>query len=439
MLIFRSLGLVAGLGSLAAQTPPPGFVPDVRVPTRVITKAERPPVMEVGIETFRLLQVALLPDGVRDGDPPALAHAVVGGFSTRGKLIRLAVAWTEGERLARYGIDADGDGRIADDEVRDVAAQFSKAKDQDTPRVQFAVPLRQNITGRQFGVQIRRLEDGVVRAEISGDIDYREGTTDLDGVPHTCLILDCDDDGVYGSDGDHFAFLASADYARVHRFGAGRGVSFRATDTGVLGDRRLRLVGVDAEGVATLRFVPADEPLATYLARRNARAVSGHRASIQAQEKGLADREGFDPKAPPSDTPIPWLWVLDADAALTAARSMGKPLLVVYGEETDERCAMMDLYTWPAPEVVAALRGFVCARVSMDLDVAQTWKRYQVRFGPAYVFFTPDGRHLHFTDKRTAEPVGNARGFKAPKAMVAFLAEQAARLEAGAFDPPGKR
>lgn len=435
----RLLGLTAGIGCLAAQTPVPSSPTIVRVPTRLITKADRPAVREVGVETFRLLKVPLLADATRDTDPPSLAGALAGGFWARGKHVRLAVAWKEGERLAQYGVDADGDGTIAAAEVSAVAARVSKVVGQATPRVQFEVPLRQKILGRQFGVQIRRLEDGVTRAEVSADIDYREGVTDIAGISHTFLVLDGDDDGTFGSDGDHFAFLPTSDYARVQRFGAGRGPSFRATEPAILGDRRAHLIGVDAEGFASLRLGAAEEPLDVYLARRQARAVAGHLPSLRAQEAGLAESGGFDPAAPPAEPPIPWLWVLDADAALTAARAAGKPLFLVYGEETDERCAMMDLYTWPSPAVVEALAGFVCARVSIDLDVGRTWERYQVRFGPAYVFVAPDGRHLQYTDRRSQTAIGHSRGFKAPAAMVTFVREQAARLTAEAFDPPAKK
>lgn len=435
----RLLGLTAGIACLAAQPPAPPAPTTVRVPTRLITKAERPAVREVGVETFRLLQIPLLADASRDTDPLSLAGALAGGFSSRGKYVRLAVAWNEGERLAQYGVDADGDGTIAAAEVVAVAARVSKVVGQETPRVQFEVPLRQKILGRQFGVQIRRLEDGVTRAEVSADIDYREGVTDLAGVPHSLLVIDADDDGTFGSDGDHFAFLPSSDYARVRRFGAGRGPSFLATEPAILGERRVRLTGVDREGVASLRFVDADEPLDVYLARRQARAVAGHLPSLRAQEAGLAESGGFDPGAPAADQPIPWLWVLDADMALAAAHAAGKPLFLVYGEETDERCSMMDIYTWMAPTVVEALADFVCARVSIDLDVRHTFERYQVRFGPAYVFVAADGRHLQYIDRRTQEPIGHSRGFKAPAAMVTFVREQAARLTAEAFAPPAKK
>lgn len=435
----RLLGLTAGIGCLAAQPPAPPSPTTVRVPTRLITKAERPPVREVGVETFRLLQIPLLADATRDTDPPTLAGALAGGFASRGKYVRVAVAWREGERLAQYGVDADGDGTIAPTEVVAVAARVSKAVGQEKPRVQFEVPLRQMILGRQFGVQIRRLEDGVTRAEVSADIDYREGVADVAGVPYSFIAIDTDDDATFGSAGDHFAFLPSSDYARVNRFGAGRGPSFLASEPAILGDRRVRLTGVDDEGIATLRFVDPEEPLDVYLARRAARAVAGHLPSLRAQEAGLAESGGFDPSAPPAEKPIPWLWVLDADAALAAARAANKPLFLVYGEETDERCAMMDVYTWLSPAVVEALGGFVCARVSIDLDMRRTWERYQVRFGPAYVFVATDGRHLQYTDRRSQQPIGHARGFNAPAAMVKFVKEQAARLTAEAFDPPAKK
>ncbi len=77
-------------------------------------------------------------------------------------------------------------------------------------RLQLDLPLIGDIAGRSYGLQVRRYEDGVWRAEFTSDVDYRLGAVDLGGAAHTLLVIDWDDDARFGTPGDVYVRLGPA-------------------------------------------------------------------------------------------------------------------------------------------------------------------------------------------------------------------------------------
>lgn len=377
------------------------------VSTRLVEKAERSTPGARAVETQRSTTVVLAPSGDTD---------FAGELASQGREVALALAWDGKAPRARFGLDQDADGTLAEIEWREVAVRASQQA--ASPRVQFEVPPLVEVAGRPYGLTLRRHEDGVVRAEWMLDVDYRTGAVELDGEEHTLLVIDWDDDARFGSPGDVFTFLPTTRFLALPGLGAGRGFMFPAGDAALLGERRARLRGLAREdGTVEVALGPPAEPLGETLRRRRARAV----ASLTGQQ--------VDPGAG-----IAWHWVLDADAALAVAKAEGRPLFLLFENEPDERCARMDVETWGDEAVAAATRAFTCARVTIELDVTNSRERFDVRLGPAYVFCSADGRPLHFRDRRTGQPVAMAKGFKAPAEMAAFLAACAQRLKDGAFD-----
>ncbi|MEZ5967023.1 MAG: thioredoxin family protein [Planctomycetota bacterium] len=406
------------------------------VETRRFDQSERSARGAKSVDTRRARTVELQPTAAVELESP-LSPGFRGALRTQGRSIRVAIGWDGSAPRARFGLDADADGSIGDGEVAEVAVRASKvAKDGEVPRVQFDVPVAVTVGGRRYGLQIRRYEDSVVRAEFMVDVDYCVGEAELDGVAHTLLVVDWDDDGRFGTDGDFYTFLPSEQYARQPSFGAEHGFTFPLSDQVLLGGRRARLADVvAADGTTRVDIVDASEPVALYLQRRRARAVArcaralADRAAEFEAENGVARRDDV------SQPRIAWLWVLDAGAALAAAREAGKPLFLLFENEPDERCAQMDLYTWDAPEVVEAASAFVCARVTQELDLERSGAAFDVRLGPAYVFCDSKGRPLHYRDRKTGRAIAMTKGFKTPKDMAALLRASAERIAGGEFDP----
>jgi thiol-disulfide isomerase/thioredoxin len=59
-------------------------------------------------------------------------------------------------------------------------------------------------------------------------------------------------------------------------------------------------------------------------------------------------------------------WHTDLTKALAEARASGRPVLVDIGATWCPPCKAMDESVFPAPEVVAATRRFVCVRLDAD-------------------------------------------------------------------------
>lgn len=418
-----------------AQTP----VRSVSVVTRLLPKAERSAPDAKAIDTQRAICVVLQPVTAIEAGADGV-HRFAGVLESQARRATIAIDWDGSSSRARFGLDVDTDGTLADGELRDVAVRISKAPPgtaAGVARAQFDVPRIVEIGERPYGIQIRRYEDGVVRAELVSDVDYRLGEVDLDGVAHTLLVIDWDDDARFGSAGDVFTFLPSAHFQRSAAFGAARGFTFPITDAALLGDRRARFDGVvGADGVAHLKVGPADEAVADYLRRRRARAVAQVAVALADRAAEFERDNGLRRHEPDKDAArIPWLWQLDATGALAAARAAGKPLFLLYENEADERCAQMDIYTWDDPQVVEAAGAYVCARVTLELDLERSGDAFGVRLGPAYVFCDPQGRPLLYRDRKTGRPVGMSKGFKSPKDMAALLHASAKRIATGAFDP----
>jgi hypothetical protein len=195
-------------------------------------------------------------------------------------------------------------------------------------------------------------------------------------------------------------------------------------DAAIVGEQRARLSGlVGDDGRIEVALGPPAEPLADYLRRRRARAVAALAPGAGPKDHGAAGEGGIE-----------WLWLLDAAPALAAAKAAGRPLFLLFENEPDPTCARMDAETFCHPAVAEAARPFLCARVTIELDVTRSNRRFDVRLGPAYVFCSADGRPLMFPDRRTGRPVAMAQGFKAPAEMAALLRTSAKRLAAGEFD-----
>ncbi len=408
------------------------------VVTRLVQKAERNAKDAITVDTQRPVNVTL---NTAEPAPEVESTGVrrfTGTLASQGRHIEVSVEWNGTSTHATFGLDADADGKLAPAELREAAVRKGQASPDaappNQPRLQLDLPLVGDLAGRSYGMQVRRYEDGVWRAEFTSDVDYRLGAVDLDGAAHTLLVIDQDDDAHFGTPGDVFAFLPSEQFKAVPGFGVGRGFTFMAGDAAILGEQRARLVEVDTQGVAKLVVEPAHEPLADELRRRRARAVAAHELALASRAAEFEQQHGVQP-TPTGEAKIDWLWTLDATEPLARAKTQDQPLFLLFEHESDERCAQMDLYTLDHPLVVEAARGFLCARVAIDLDLAQTFRRFDVRLGPAYVFCAPDGRPLLFPDRRTGKPVQMTKGFKSPTEMAALLTDCADRLTHSRFDP----
>lgn len=432
--ILTSLSVCAVCALASAQD----SASSLAVATRLIVKAERAAIGARAIDTQHVVTVVLA-KVAHEVDGEAGAPRFAGMFHSKGRQIPIEIAWDGTSPRARFGFDFDADGALAASEQREVGVRLSKLQpgaDTAGPRAQFDVPLLVEAGGYAYGLQVRRYEDGVVRAEFTTDVDYRVGEVEVEGVAHTLLVVDWDDDARFGTAGDVFTFLPTTQYEQVPGFGPGRGFMFPIGDAALLGDRRVRLADVVGDdGVARLAVAAPDESLADYLRRRRERAVAGHAVAMADRAAEFEREEGLTRIEDSDAARIAWLWVIDARAALAAAKAQNRPLFLLYENEPDERCAQMDLYTWGDAAVVQAAQAFVCARVTLELDVERSGQAYDVRLGPAYVFCDPSGRPLRFPDRKTGKSVAMSKGFKKPKDMAAFLRACATRIEEGAFEP----
>jgi hypothetical protein len=403
----------------------------LEVATKLIGKAERNAAAAYTVDTKRDVVVELRAQAQSDA---AARARYTGTLASQGRQIAVALTWDGAGTSAEFALDADGDGEVESGETAAVAVWVTQAAPGAVARVQFAVPLTIAIAGRVYGLQVRRYEDGVIRAEFATDVDYRLGEVACADKPHTLLVIDWDDDARFGSAGDVFAFLPTAMFNAVSGFGAGRGFTFRAGDEAILGLRRARLLGVDGNGLARVQMGEPSQPLGAYLQQRRQRAVAELADVLAHVAQEFEAEHGVQPLPAPAGG-IEWLWLLDADPALAQAKASHKPLFVLFENEADQRCAQLDVYTWNDPAVIAATQAFVCARVAIDLDLARTGQRYDVRLGPAFVFCAPEGQPLLFPDRRTGRAVAMTRGFKTPKAMAELLADATRRLAEGRFAP----
>jgi hypothetical protein len=431
-LLLASLAAPAAMAQDEVGRPTPVSELEVslqRFPPSGIPRRDPPGIEKHLMRRFDLTQT--MPDGLAaDG----FAGGWFGAFSSHGRRICFAIHWTEDAETATFGWDGNADARIADDERSQVAIRRSEVVGAGLRRLAFDLPDRLEACGRSYPIQLRRLETGEVRCDLVAPIDHGIGTATFAGTDHKLLVLDQDDDGRFGTQGDYFTFMPADAFAAARTFGARRSWIFPASDLAIVGEHRARLVPADGDA-CRLVFEQPNEPLGDYLARRRRRVVEGWRAELPPLSAEQAAFEGLDLQAPRAAAPIPWLHFLSADEALAAAKAAGRPLFLLWDEENNERCARMDLFVWDHAAVAEAAAGFLCARVDAGLDLTGSAQRFGVRLTPAYSFTTPDGIPLQFIDRKLQKSVAVEKGFRNPAALVALLRGAGERIACGEFEP----
>lgn len=92
--------------------------------------------------------------------------------------------------------------------------------------------------------------------------------------------------------------------------------------------------------------------------------------------------------APPSDK-----WSTDYDAALKAAQTQSKPVLIMFSASWCPPCNMMKKDVLPQKDVQAALDKWVLAYIDVDENKALP-NRYQIQAIPTFVMLDSGGREL---------------------------------------------
>lgn len=90
--------------------------------------------------------------------------------------------------------------------------------------------------------------------------------------------------------------------------------------------------------------------------------------------------------------------VADLDRELAAARAEGKPVMLDFYADWCVSCKEMERYTFPDPDVIAAMGRFVLLQADVTANDADDKALMQTRFGlpgpPAMLFFGSDGSEL---------------------------------------------
>jgi thiol:disulfide interchange protein DsbD len=90
--------------------------------------------------------------------------------------------------------------------------------------------------------------------------------------------------------------------------------------------------------------------------------------------------------------------VADLDRELAAAGAAGKPVMLDFYADWCVSCKEMERYTFPDPEVIAAMDQFVLLQADVTANDAEDKALMQERFGipgpPAMLFFDPSGTEL---------------------------------------------
>ena len=90
--------------------------------------------------------------------------------------------------------------------------------------------------------------------------------------------------------------------------------------------------------------------------------------------------------------------VEDLDREVAAAAATGKPVMLDFYADWCVSCKEMERYTFPEPEVIAAMERFVVLQADVTANDAQDKALMQERFGlpgpPAMLFFDDDGNEL---------------------------------------------
>jgi len=88
----------------------------------------------------------------------------------------------------------------------------------------------------------------------------------------------------------------------------------------------------------------------------------------------------------------------DLDREVAAAASIGKPVMLDFYADWCVSCKEMERYTFPEPEVVAAMERFVLLQADVTANDAEDKALMQERFGlpgpPAMLFFDGEGKEL---------------------------------------------
>jgi formylglycine-generating enzyme required for sulfatase activity len=254
---------------------------------------------------------------------------------------------------------------------------------------------------------------------------------DLEGRPHTLLVLDGEGDGRVAGAKDGW-WLGVAETPRGHH-GQGRvsnHVISRPHDP-FFERGAWRLLEVDGNQTALVVRDPNAGTLEEHLARRWARNNEEHWFPSFAKDTDESRRaRGLVAPADPARVPAPaWIFATDTQAALARARAQRKPVFIVVDGEWCTPCRRLDFYTYSDDEVRKALAPFLCFRMDHDFMTDDARQRVGNHDAvPTLGFFDWNGIPLSLPERdEKDQPIdaGVRTSFGVPPARLAARAKAA--------------
>lgn len=98
-------------------------------------------------------------------------------------------------------------------------------------------------------------------------------------------------------------------------------------------------------------------------------------------------------------------WVKDIDKGIEMGRSMGKDVIIYFGEDNCVPCRMIEKYAFVQPEFIQYSEKFVMVKIYNDKDKSKTMeqeyikearKRYEITAVPTMVLLKQDGSQSSF-------------------------------------------
>jgi thiol-disulfide isomerase/thioredoxin len=335
-------------------------------------------------------QVSLTPIGATAALPagstrPAKTGMVKVGPDAKGWIPILVTADADHPHdLTRLYVDQNRNGNFTDDGPALTAHPSQNAKTHawwtSINGVTLSVPYPASKTTESFLVNFWSVrEDSAATPDVIrySTGSWRSGTVTIDGIPALVAMMD-DNDAIFDKS-DMWSVLPAAapNAARaVLSIDEARATNRLMYLTGDFKDVPLKFVSVTPDG-RTLQLEVLD------------------RALTKVADRAPDDLVADERRRPRASTPFTWSHGNKGfNAALAAARSSGKKILLDFEAVWCGPCHTMDQWIWNDAEVVSELTaGFIGVKIDVD-DEKELVKRFNTTGYPTMIILDPTGKEI---------------------------------------------